>query len=155
MPEIESVLIRQPWGFKGLLQYKNQKHIQTIESVGDNFFEFFPYIFTYGNPKEALAHENNVVISEEIARLFFDSENPMGKTIKSDKQQNFVVSGVYTAKGLPSEVQPKMVKRIHDFSANDKKWGNYNYQIYYKLAKYMTKIDLCLYVLFLGCLASN
>jgi putative ABC transport system permease protein len=53
--------------------------------VESSFFKIFPLKLTRGDVTKALAAPSSVVISEEIAKKFFGSDDPIGKTIQVDK----------------------------------------------------------------------
>lgn len=46
-----------------------------------SFWQFFPYEVVYGNLREALTEPNKIALTEEVAKLYFDGENPLGQTI--------------------------------------------------------------------------
>ena len=46
-----------------------------------NFFDFFTFPLSEGNPEEVLMQKNSVLISEEVARVFFPEGDAIGKTI--------------------------------------------------------------------------
>ena len=74
--------------------------------------------FIQGNAKEAFKQLNAVVISEKMANQFFDkNEQIIGKTLKFDNTESYVVSGVI--KDLPANASLQM-----DWIAN--------FDIYYK-----------------------
>ncbi len=53
--------------------------------VESSFFKIFPLKFIKGDPATALAGPSSAVISEDLAKRYFDDEDPVGKTIKIDK----------------------------------------------------------------------
>jgi putative ABC transport system permease protein len=61
-----------------------------------NFFSFFNYPFTEGNPADAMQGPNKVVLSKEIAATLFKNQGALGKTININNK-DFEVSGVYDA----------------------------------------------------------
>lgn len=63
-------------------------------SVDSTFFKVFTVKFLEGNPETALTQPNTVVITKEIARKYFGSENPMGKILNADRKRDYVVTGV-------------------------------------------------------------
>ena len=69
-----------------------------VYRVSKNFFKIFSFPLVKGNPQTALddyAHpEQTVVISETMATKLFGDENPMGKLIRADDEENLRVSGV-------------------------------------------------------------
>ena len=79
MPEIESSCSmvqsgRSRKSFFGELTTasygENQTHV-SILGVSDTFFDFFTFPLSEGNPDDALAFRNSVVISEELANTLY------------------------------------------------------------------------------------
>ena len=46
-----------------------------------SFLTLFSFPFIKGNPANALAENNTIVISNNTATKFFGKENPIGKTL--------------------------------------------------------------------------
>ncbi len=63
-------------------------------TVDSSFFEVFTVKFLAGDPGTALVQPNTVVITESMAEKYFGDENPMGKTLNSDKRRDYIVTGV-------------------------------------------------------------
>ncbi|HET7898968.1 MAG TPA: FtsX-like permease family protein, partial [Flavisolibacter sp.] len=58
-----------------------------------SFFRVFPLKFTSGDPATALTAPRTMVLTEDLAKRYFGSENPVGKTMYVDKD-TFEVKGV-------------------------------------------------------------
>lgn len=54
---------------------------ETINFADPDFFQLFTFPLKYGDANTALDEPNSVVISQEIAQRYFDSEDVLGKTI--------------------------------------------------------------------------
>ncbi len=59
-----------------------------------NFFEFFDLPFVHGDRGKALSHTHAAVLSQRASQSFFGNENPVGKTLKVNRQ-DFQVTGVF------------------------------------------------------------
>ena len=59
-----------------------------------NVFNVFTFPFVAGNRNTALNNPNSVVISEAMAKKYFDNENAMGKDLILDDKYNFTVTGI-------------------------------------------------------------
>jgi len=57
-------------------------------------FEVFSFALLKGNPKTALIKPNSVVISEDLAKKYFDKDDPVGQTLTFDNQVEYTVTGV-------------------------------------------------------------
>ncbi|MBI9039503.1 MAG: ABC transporter permease [Bacteroidales bacterium] len=69
----------------------NQDKILFVDS---SFFEVFSYDFVSGDPKTVLIEPFSLVITENIAKKFFGDENPIGKSIKWNNSDNYIVKGL-------------------------------------------------------------
>ena len=58
------------------------------------FFELFDFPLVEGDPRDALAKPLSIVITESMARKYFDNENPMGKFLRFQGRQNLLVTGI-------------------------------------------------------------
>src|SRR5579871_4000406 len=63
--------------------------------VEPSMFDMFTLPFVQGNAKSAFAQLYSIVITEKTVKKFFgDDKNIIGKTVRVDNKQNYVVSGV-------------------------------------------------------------
>jgi putative ABC transport system permease protein len=61
--------------------------------VESSFFSIFPLKFKSGDPATALTEPRTVVLTEDLAKRYFNNEDPINKTIYIDKD-TFAVKGV-------------------------------------------------------------
>lgn len=93
-PEVENTLrIMMTDGRRLIEQGDKQAYVENGLLTEASFFSFFPIKLLHGDPKTALEDPNSVVISEEMAKTYFGNENPIGKTLLSNKAP-FIVKGV-------------------------------------------------------------
>jgi predicted permease len=60
-----------------------------------SLFSMFTMPFVEGNPKTAFSQLYSLVITESTAKKFFGNEKPVvGKTVRVDNKQNYVITGV-------------------------------------------------------------
>ena len=84
-----------------------------------------------GDAQTALTAPNTAILTERMARKFFGSTNPMGKTFRFDNRMDFTVTGVL--RNLPvntdrrEEIYLSFVnaKQFDDYF-NEQNWGNYS-----------------------------
>ena len=96
------------------------------------FFEVFTFPFIAGNPRTALSQPNTVVITESTARRYFGSENPIGKFLNMDKQNDFSVTGVIKDVPHNSHFHPDFIGSLT--SGQDSRnptWLSNNYYTYF------------------------
>jgi len=67
-----------------------------------NFFNFFSFNLLSGSPSDVLTKPFSVVISKNMAKKYFGSQDPVGKTIniKTDTTYSYLVTGI--AQNVPS-----------------------------------------------------
>ncbi|MEK6511560.1 ABC transporter permease [Myroides odoratimimus] len=125
------------YGYNGSLNFiYNDKKIDAKDTyaVQDNYFEFFPFEFVYGNAEKALVNPNDVAIDIKISEaLFGEGVNPIGKTIEAinpnyDSQGNtrFIISGVYKIEDLRSSFAPNAVmNNLTEKPSESDDWGDF------------------------------
>ncbi|WP_422360353.1 ABC transporter permease [Reichenbachiella sp.] len=92
-----------------------------------NFFEFFSFPLSVGDPATVLDVPNAIVLSKAAAQKYFGNENPLGKTLILDKEEPFVVSGVMDEWPADSHLDFDFMgsmKYIEDFSFMKGWWNN-------------------------------
>jgi len=67
---------------------------EKILYADSSFFELFSFEIIAGDPDKALIHPYSLVLTEKIAKKFFGDSNPIGKEIKWNNNQNYIVTGV-------------------------------------------------------------
>ncbi len=98
VPEIKDA-IRMTWGRPRLVSYK-EKALQIEGQESDPaFLTMFSFPMLKGDPNTALNDVNDIVITESFAKKIFGTEDPMGKVVKIENKDNFIVTGVM--KDLP------------------------------------------------------
>ncbi|HBF87052.1 MAG TPA: hypothetical protein DDX39_00310 [Bacteroidales bacterium] len=95
---------------KNLVEYKdksfNEKHFFFADSSA---LDIFDYKFIRGNSKTALDKPFSVIITESIAKKYFNEENPIGKQILSEKKLNLTITGVIKDIPLQSHFRPDFI----------------------------------------------
>lgn len=75
----------------------NEKNIYLTDS---NFFEFFDFHLLSGDPSAVLKEPNSIVLTRSAAKKYFGKEDPIGKIVEFNKQQQLKVTGI--AEDVPS-----------------------------------------------------
>jgi putative ABC transport system permease protein len=104
------------------------------------FFEIFSFGLLTGNPETVLDEPNSIVISEKIAKKHFQNEDPIGKTIKLDDKESFVIKGIMTDVPGNSHFSFTMVASFTNYirmTGRDRHndWGSLSVNTYVLLAK--------------------
>jgi putative ABC transport system permease protein len=93
---------RTTWGNSELFSAKDKPIYEQGLFVDSSFLTMFQIEFVQGNAKAAFSQLHSLVISETMANKFFSSTNVVGKTLKVDNKQDYVIAGVF--KDLPKNV---------------------------------------------------
>ena len=102
-----------------------------------SIFNMFTLPFVEGNATSAFSQLRSVVITQKTAKKFFGNEkNIIGKNIRVDKKQDYVVSGVIKDMPANTSIQFEWVmpyKIFFDQSPWLKSWGNQATNTYVEL----------------------
>src|SRR5215217_2082009 len=100
-------------------------------------FDMFTMPFVEGNAKNAFAQLYSIVITEKTAKKFFGNEkNVVGKTVRVNNKQDYIVSGVLKNLAQNSSLQFEWVSPFEVFynqSPWAQKWGNFCLSTYVEL----------------------
>ncbi len=93
-PELEQV--SQVWHQSdGLITINNKRYSEKGYMFADeHFLKMFDYEWISGNKNTALSEPNTVVLTETIAKKYFDNKDAMGQLINLDNRFNLKVTGV-------------------------------------------------------------
>jgi len=98
-PEVRDITRVNNYDCERIVRYKTNIYRESRAVLADsNFFSFFSYPLSVGDPKEVLRQPNSVVISESAARKYFHGDDPIGKimTISTLKTKyDCAVTGVF------------------------------------------------------------
>jgi putative ABC transport system permease protein len=81
-------------GYRRLLTIDNRKFFEKLNYADADVFDIFTFPLILGDSKTALIDPFSMVISEDIAEKYFGKENPVGKTIKVQNDQDYKITGV-------------------------------------------------------------
>ena len=89
-----------------------------------SFFDLFSFPLADGKPDSTILAINHAVITEETARKYFGSENPMGKVITLDGANDFEVAGI--VKPLPgnSHMTFDILLSYENLIKSSRSWDN-------------------------------
>jgi putative ABC transport system permease protein len=85
-PEVDTAARILMTGDKFLMEVGDKKNYEEKGWLTESsFFKIFPLKFIRGDAATALAEPSAIVISEDLAQRYFGNEDPIGKTIKLNK----------------------------------------------------------------------
>ncbi len=129
------------WGGEHLLTTGDDRRIiKRGYWASEEFFEIFDFELITGNPSQVLADPPSIVISQSLAKALFDNEDPIGKLVRLDNENDVKVTGVM--KDVPSNssfgfdyILPwKFRESINEWVRhNTTNWGNYSFQVFVEL----------------------
>ncbi|HEX3081077.1 MAG TPA: ABC transporter permease, partial [Puia sp.] len=93
---------RTTWGNTSLFAANDKPIYEQGLYVDPSFLTMFQLEFVQGNAKTAFTQLNSLVISEKMANKFFGTTQVVGRTLKVDNKQDYLVAGVF--KDLPDNV---------------------------------------------------
>lgn len=77
--------------------------------VDRSFLDMFGFELIEGNPATVLSEPNTVVITESAAQRYFGSDNPMGKIMQFEREEDQLVVGVIADPPRVSHIQFSML----------------------------------------------
>ena len=84
----------------------NEKEIYLTDK---NFFDFFDFNLVVGNKATVLKDPNSIVLTETTAKKYFGKDDPIGKILQFNKDQQLKVTGVCEDAPVNSHLQFDMV----------------------------------------------
>jgi len=102
-PEVLEAARVNTWS--GLLCFGNKRFNETIHFADPEFFNIFTYPQLSGDLQDPIGEPLSMLITQKMARKYFDDENPVGKTIRFNNQFDFTVTGVLQDTPLNSHMQ--------------------------------------------------
>ena len=97
-------------------------------------FDVFTIHVVDGDPKTALSQPNTMVMNESNARKYFGSENPLGKVVVVDRQNNYLITGVFKDFPRNSHIHPDFIASLTTLAdSRNTAWLTNNYYTYFLL----------------------
>lgn len=112
-----------------------------------SFMDVFSFPLVEGDRATALQKVDGVLITQEMAAKYFGKEDPIGKTMRRDNQENVVVTGVLADIPANSDLQFDIVlpmaalARTFDDLKNSV-WTNFNFYDYIQLDRSFDPVNL-------------
>ena len=131
-PDIEKVTRIFP---VGSMPTRYEEKIFTEKDIyfaDDNLFSIFDVNFIKGDPRTALSEPYSVILTEDIAKRYFDGADPINKVIRLNNQFNFKVTGVFKPFPDAAHLHPRLMlsfASLNDTAIYGEKglrtnWGN-------------------------------
>jgi putative ABC transport system permease protein len=111
--------------------------------VDPSLFKMFDIQLLRGDVNKPFTNDRSILITETTAKKFFGNDDPVGKTIRADKMNDFVVGGVVKDMPENSSIKFDMLftielrKKQYDgkgrWASMDSDWGDYYADTYVML----------------------
>ncbi len=116
-----------------IIRYGDNLFQESKFYVADStFFNVFSFKLLAGNPKKALNEPYSLIVTETAAKNYFGNEDPIGKIVKVNGQQDYTVTGV--TEDLPSNslFRFNVLASFSSIPAGREQpiWWSANYQTY-------------------------
>ncbi len=93
-----------------LISYNNISfNEKDIYLTDDNFFRFFDFKLRKGDPATVLKDPNSIVLTASSAKKYFGNDDPIGKILEFNKEQQLKVTGIAEDVPVNSHLQFDMV----------------------------------------------
>jgi len=135
-PEIQKATTCQKIFNEKNVLYGEQKVLGKGYAVQSNFFEIFTFEFIEGDMRKSLNTSNSIIISKKLAGKLFQNENPLGKKIKLEDEDEFIVTGLL--KNIPENSSIKFdylipLSYLNLKNNNFNEWSAFGYSTFLML----------------------
>ncbi|REA57886.1 ABC transporter permease [Dyadobacter luteus] len=122
-----------------VVEYNGKYFDKMFKYVDPEFFNIFSFPLVKGNAASALGNRSNIVISEDMAKAVFGTEDPIGKALLIGLDQHkkqYIVSGVAGDFPDNSSIQFDAFLRVENapnYAGDYDKWDSHSHNIFVKL----------------------
>ena len=127
IPEVEDAC-RYQGGWQFLVKKGHEALTENVDYADNSIFSVFSFPLLEGDPGQALTEETNVVVSEDIARKYFNRTDVIGQTLEINEEGEFKpfrISAVAKNTPLNSSIRfdilLPMERRMHETWTQN--WG--------------------------------
>jgi putative ABC transport system permease protein len=134
-PQAEAVVRTQGTG-SILFQYEDKNFMERGYFADAAFFELFSFPIVKGTPNKDPQDVSSISISETLAQKLFGNDDPIGKTVKLNKQKDYMVTAVFKDITGESSLKFDYILPFEVYKQNRGggfNWGNYDHPLYVKL----------------------
>jgi len=133
-PEIEK--IARVFRHRAVMSYQDKKFQENrMFYIEPDFLDLFNISFLEGNKDALREGSGKAAISASTARKYFGDEDPMGKTISLDRQEDFLITGVFRDFPENSHIQCDILLSYQNLVASrgvelQQSWGHTMFYTY-------------------------
>ena len=122
-PEIEHIT-RMFFSSDHLFEHNEKRFFEdSVVFVDPEFFDVFPLALLKGNPAHLLDTPNSLVLTAAAAEKYFGNRDPVGQSIRIDRNQEFKITGVIA--NIPENAHFHFDFAISFLAKNEKNFGTW------------------------------
>lgn len=141
-PEVDTTLRILMTGDKFLMEVGEKSGYEEKGWFAEpSFFSIFPVKFLKGDPSTALTEPRSIVISEDIAKRYLGSEDPIGKIISIDKD-TFTVKGVMAKRESHSHLDFSYLMPLSAAGIDPQRMERWSWHQFYTYIKLKPNTDI-------------
>jgi len=127
IPEVEFASRYSP-GRNVTMRKADEVFTEKITYVDADFFNMFSFQVIAGSPDKLFTHKSDMVITPDIAKKYFDNEDPIGKTLvfHDGEEKSFTVTGIIEAPPSNSSISFSILipqENRGNYENNVTQWG--------------------------------
>lgn len=125
-----------------------EKVSETVTYADPAALDMFSFPLARGDSATALNNRNNIILSVEAAARYFGADDPLGKTLTLNFDEDFLVTGVMAPVPRNSTLRPDFLAPFAslmppvELEAMSSNWGNSFLETYLLLESGVTQADL-------------
>jgi len=127
------------------IETEQEKFQETVTYTDASLFEIFSFSLAEGNNQNPFPDLHSIIISKEMAEKYFGAERALGKTLRLNFDQEYVVSGVLDEIPDNSSIQMEMAIQIESdptYSDFEQNWGTSFLMTYIQLQEDASREEL-------------
>ena len=118
-------------GADGIFRYEDKVFTEKLAYVDGDFFTMFSFSLINGSTEKIFHNKNEAVITAEVSKKYFGSDDPIGKTVLIDNQgeKAFTIVGVIEPAPVNSSLHYSILLPQENrpyYERNMQNWGNFN-----------------------------
>jgi putative ABC transport system permease protein len=131
IPEVENSTIIRSYGYP-VFRYKDKVFSEEkVLFTDENFFKIFDIEIVEGSRKNLLNNPYEIIITQSTAKKYFGNENPIGRSINSDKRFDYKIIAVIKDAPANSHIKYDFLGSINTYKDFENfVWVNNDYYTY-------------------------
>lgn len=99
----------------------NEKKVYLAD---ENFFKVFDFQLLRGDPSKVLKNPNSIILTATTAKKYFGEQDPLGKVVKFNNQQQLIVTGIAADVPANSHLQFDIIIPFEILRSIQPEWFN-------------------------------